>query len=439
MIYSQNIELILDNENKLILDGQSKILNWLYNHLLELSINQYKEFKLTNLNKPLLNKRNGLRNYMVNNMKKTTDYNFINTIYSKPLKEVATRLEFAFKGFFKNNKGYPHFRSWKKKWFSLYYDEPYIGYSINDNEFILSCGKDINGKRIKIKAQLKNKLRSGKLKTLRICKKSNKYYINLTFDMLDPIKKDIKNWISIDQNHKNFFCAVDNNGKTIIFNKNNFIKYGDKQIDEIKSIMDKKKKYLINGDKNYNVKFKQYTKEYNRLKNKLIKVYDKIREQKKTYCNTISNYLFKNYDLIIIGDYTPDLNTAKFDTMHRSMLNQEMIGMFRNILEHQSKKCGKTLIVNSEKHTTSDCYFCGDRVYKNPSIRQYICPNCGKIYQRDLNSSVNIGKKEIEMLSGTDFLNKIDLSLFNYSLSCSFNGISKHELNEECGCSLAKN
>jgi hypothetical protein len=42
------------------------------------------------------------------------------------------------------------------------------------------------------------------------------------------------------------------------------------------------------------------------------------------------------------------------------------------------------------------------------------------------------------MLSGTDFLNSLDLSEFNYSLSCSFNGISKHELNRERGSSLAK-
>lgn len=74
MIYSQNIEIILSKENQLILDGQSKILNWLYNHLLDLSIKQYDQVKLGTLDKTLLNKKYGLRNYMVNEMKESPDY-----------------------------------------------------------------------------------------------------------------------------------------------------------------------------------------------------------------------------------------------------------------------------------------------------------------------------------------------------------------------------
>jgi putative transposase len=120
------------------------------------------------------------------------------------------------------------------------------------------------------------------------------------------------------------------------------------------------------------------------------------------------------------------------------MLNQEMIGQFRKILEHQANKSGKLFKINSEKHTTSDCCFCGDRVFKDPSIREFVCPKCGSKFQRDLNSSVNIGIEEIKMLSGTDFLKSLDLSDFTYSLSCSFYGVSKHELNKERGSSLAK-
>jgi putative transposase len=438
LIYSQNIEIELSKENKLILDGQSKILNWLYNHLLDLSIKQYESVKQNLLDKTLINKKYGLRDYMVNEMKENEKYKFINSVYSKPLKESATRLENTFKKFFKEKTGYPKFRSWKKSWFSLLYDEANVGYKIEGNKIVISCGKDTEGKRIKIEATLKTKLKSDKLKTLRVCKKLNKYYLNLTFEKPNFIKTDVKTWISIDQNHKNFFCAVDSNANKIIFNKNNFIKYTEKQIDEVKSKLDKKKKFLVKTDKNYNKKYKQYTKKYNRLKCKLNSLYDKVREQKKNYCNAIANYLFKHYDFVIIGDYVPDINTAKYDSMHRSMLNQEMIGQFRKTLEHQANKSGKSFKINSEKHTTSDCCFCGDRVYKDPSIREFVCPKCGHKIQRDLNSSVNIGIEEIKMLSGTDFLKSLDLSDFNYSLSCSFYGVSKHELNKEHGSSLAK-
>ena len=156
MIYSQNIEIILSKENQLILDGQSKILNWLYNHLLDLSIKQYDQVKIGTLDKTLLNKKYGLRNYMVNEMKESPDYKFINSVYSKPLKESAMRLENSFKKLFKEKTGYPKFRSWKKNWFSLFYDEANVGYKIENDKLTISCGKDSEGKRIKIEAILKN-------------------------------------------------------------------------------------------------------------------------------------------------------------------------------------------------------------------------------------------------------------------------------------------
>ena len=42
MNITQNIWLVVNNENELILDGQSKILNWLYNYLIDLTAKQYE-------------------------------------------------------------------------------------------------------------------------------------------------------------------------------------------------------------------------------------------------------------------------------------------------------------------------------------------------------------------------------------------------------------
>lgn len=429
MVYSQNIFLEIDKENSLILDSQSKILNWLYNHLLDECQKNYQNFKdgLITEDELIIKGRYGLRDYMVNEIK--PKHSFLSVVYSKPLKEVSTRLNQAFKMFMKKQGGYPNFRAWKKNWFSLYYDEPFVGYSIEDDVLIVNCGKDINNKKIIVKAKLTEKLRNGKLKTLRICKKLNRFYVNLIFEKPEKVKCEIKSWVSIDQNHKNFFCAVDSNSQTMIFEKNNFIKYTEKQIDEIKGKRDVKKRLMTKENKNYTDKYKQYTKQYQKLTNRVSGLWLKLREQKKTFCYTIANNLFDRYDLVIIGDYTPDLNTAVFDTMHRSMLNQEMIGMFRRILQQVADKRGKHLIVKSEMNTTKTCCFCGDMKTKIPDIREFVCTECGKKFLRDLNSAYNIGEKEIKMLSGTDFLKTLDLSVFNYSLTYSFAGISKHELN----------
>jgi len=132
LIYSQNIEIELSKENKLILDGQSKILNWLYNHLLDLSIKQYESVKQNLLDKTLINKKYGLRDYMVNEMKENENYKFINSVYSKPLKESATRLENTFKKFFKENTGYPKFSHGRKVGFPCCMMKPMLAIKLKE-------------------------------------------------------------------------------------------------------------------------------------------------------------------------------------------------------------------------------------------------------------------------------------------------------------------
>ena len=89
MIFNRKIEVIFTKEDELILDGQSKICNWLYNHLLEMTIKDYKE---NNNDKKLLTGRN-LRN-QVPILKQ--EFIFLNSVHSSPLKNTAIRLKVSF-------------------------------------------------------------------------------------------------------------------------------------------------------------------------------------------------------------------------------------------------------------------------------------------------------------------------------------------------------
>ena len=133
MIFNRKIELVFDQYVKLIFDSQSKICNWLYNQLLE-KVNE--EYKQKQKEATLLRGRN-LRD-VIPQLKKA--HPFLKSVYSSPLKNVAFRLNNAFDGFFKCGRGHPKFRSNKVSWFSVYYDEPYKGYKIKDNNLTLSLG-----------------------------------------------------------------------------------------------------------------------------------------------------------------------------------------------------------------------------------------------------------------------------------------------------------
>lgn len=241
-IRSFKTELILDEANSTILDGQSKICNWLYNHLLELSINDYKNSG----NTLKLSSGYNARNYMVNILKST--HLFLKTVYSTPLKDTALRLTESYKKFFKEGSGFPKFKSWKKQWFSLIYDDiENAGIKIKSNEITFSLGKNEEGKRMYVKGKLNQTFKykgEYKLKTLTITKKQGKYYVSITVELERKrnVETDSKRWIVIDPNHKNFFVSLDYKGEVIEFQNASCFKFFDRQIDYVKSMMDLCKK-----------------------------------------------------------------------------------------------------------------------------------------------------------------------------------------------------
>ena len=130
-IYTKKIEVEFKQEDTYILDGQSKICNWFYNQLLDACI---KDYKYNGNAKKLLNGRN-LRNYGTT---LKDEHKFLNTVFSSVLKEPSARIKNAYNKFFKEDAGYPKYRSWKKKWFSLVFDEPNKGWEVKEDGKTLS-------------------------------------------------------------------------------------------------------------------------------------------------------------------------------------------------------------------------------------------------------------------------------------------------------------
>ena len=206
------------------------------------------------------------------------------------------------------------------------------------------------------------------------------------------IPDDVK-WIALDPNHKNFFVGVDFEGNSIEFKKLQMIKYWDKKIDEMKSLRDVCEKKYRKRKTKYGNSYTVQSPRWNRLNDALNIAYNKRREQIKTALYSIAHALYRRYDLVMIGDYTPTNGTAPFDHMKRSMLNQEKIGELRRILEWVAAKRQKYYVMANERNTTKECCVCGHMEKKEPDVRSFICIECGTEMMRDTNSSVNIGKK----------------------------------------------
>ncbi len=392
------LRLEVDTNNRSTLDGQSRICNWLYNHLLDQADQLKGEFKQGNKEaaKTVYTER-GLRN-LIPKIKK--EHPFLTVVHSSPLKNVALRLSSSIRTHQKSKKktGWPHFRAWKKKWFSLFYDEPNKGFSIEGDDLILSfgMGQDRKHRSITLKMPDAHLLKGKTIRNLRIVSELGEYYAIFTIQKDLPAQKPISKIIAIDPNHKNFGYGVDIEGNAIEIAAPYWLKNYDKRIDELKAQRDRcekkaKKLPVLDTagnptDKFYYIPSKQW-KKYNK---KLCEAYRKRREQTKTFMFTAAHCLISKYDCVGIGDYAPQ-GEGITTKMRRAMNNRSMIGRFKEVLSWVAKKSGKTSIIFDEEGTTRTCRHCNLRVEGGiaPSIRKWQCKQCEAIHIRDENSAIN--------------------------------------------------
>ena len=186
------------------------------------------------------------------------------------------------------------------------------------------------------------------------------------------------------------------------------IKYFDKQIDKVKSKRDKclKKSKTVTNENG--TSYTVASKRYQRLDKALTKLYLKRKNQLKKALYTIAHKLCDEYTHIVIGDYVPTPDLAKYHTMARAMLNQSPIGEFRRILQHVANKRGCNVTIIDETYTTMTCSVCGNTQAHEPNEREFVCPCCQTKLYRDINSAINIGIKA-KVLSSSDYKG-IDLS-----------------------------
>ncbi|MCA2541262.1 MAG: transposase [Microcystis sp. M54BS1] len=329
------LQLEADLHTFLALDGQSRICNWLYNHLLE-KVNALKTEFIQTGNKELVNTlytERGLRN-IVPDLKKERP--FLKSVHSSPIKNAALRLSASIQAYQKSKKGkrkgkqtgWPCFRSWSAHWFSLLYDEPNKGFKIENGILRLSLGLGEENKRRSLQLRIKDGhlLNHHTIRNMRIVKQLGIYYAVFTVQVEEAVKKPIKKIIALDPNHKNLAYGVDTSGASIEITAPFFLKAYDKRLDELKSKRDhcKRKAHLrqvVNQEGHATGNdYWESSKRWQKYNKYLERLQHKRREQTKTFIYTAAHRLYKNYDCVGIGDYTP--NGEGINTQMRRAMNK---------------------------------------------------------------------------------------------------------------------
>lgn len=405
------LRLYLDEESARVLDGQSKIANWLYNHLLEEAKNLREVYRNTGdsgAGQTLYTKR-GLRN-LVPGLKEK--HPFLKAVHSSPLKNAALRLSGAIQDYQKSRKGkrrgkktgWPRFRSVKHKFFSLLYDEANKGFKVDGKSIRLSLGSDATGKRLYVTGLLEKSPEdfSGRLiRNLRVTREGQDYYCIFTVLMPEPNSKPREKVIAFDPNHKNLLYGVGSDSRAIELKNPYFMKPLQSRIDALKSRRDRCQKKSRQIERPDGSRVWAPSRRWKFFDNKLQRTYQLRREQTKVFLYTVSHWLNRNYDVISIGDYTPrggGINRG----MRRAMNNESLIGRLKQTVCWVTGKSGHLYHEWNEKGSTRTCHACGYVLAEGlgPDIRVWNCPNpeCGLTHIRDENAARNGLKRTLKEL-----------------------------------------
>ncbi len=300
---------------------------------------------------------------------------YLTDIHSQVLQDVLFRVERAYKNFFRRLKerngkaGYPRFKNIGRH-DSITYTQS--GFKI------IEPGKLALSKIGHIKLKLHRNI-NGAIKTCSIKKEIDKWYVCFSAEY-NPVRKPVPDkQIGIDIGIKS--VAVLSNGKRID-NPKYLVKSEEKLI--------KIQKRLSNKKKGSNSR--------RRTRISVARAHKKVSNQRKDFQHKESRKIVDNYGVVAVEDLQIK-NMIKNHNLAKS-INDAGWGQFLSFLTYKAEEAGCYVERVSPRNTSKTCSVCG-YIHKEMtlSVRDWVCPVCNTVHDRDINASINIINKTIGRVS----------------------------------------
>ena len=308
---------------------------------------------------------------MLTELKKSDDFAFLKNVDSIALQHSLRDLDGSFKNFFEKRARHPQFKNKHNNCQSYR--------TINQGNNIRIVGKYIKLPKLGY-VKIKQSMEVGHINNVTIKRTpTGKYFVILNVNFEPDVRPNAGCVIGIDVGIKEFY--TDSNGK-IVHNPKYLEKSIHKLVREQRRLSRKQK-----GSHNRN-----------KQRIKVAKVHEKITNQRNDFLQKQSTMLVSENQTICIED----LNVKGMLRNHRLAKSIASVSWskFFTMLAYKAIWYGNDIIKIPTMYPSSQtCSCCGykNSLVKNLSVRNWECPNCHTVHDRDTNASVNILKKGLSI------------------------------------------
>lgn len=285
-------------------------------------------------------------------------------VHSQVLQNVAVRIDLAFQAFFRRVRvgeepGYPRFRG--KGWYDSF-TYPQGGYKVGSNTVKLS-------KIGLVKAKIHRPL-EGEVKTCCVRRTSTgKWFVTLSCVVEDQPLLESTEMVGIDVGLDNFATLSTNES---ILNPRFF------RADE--KALAKAQRRLSKAEKG--------TPERVKKRKAVAHIHERIANKRSDFAHQHSRRIIDRFGVIAVEDLS--INRMLGNHCLAKSIADVAWGQFAAFLSYKAESAGRKYIAVNPSYTSRDCSQCGYRQLMPLSQREFCCPHCGLVLNRDHNASLNI-------------------------------------------------
>jgi putative transposase len=148
-------------------------------------------------------------------------------------------------------------------------------------------------------------------------------------------------------------------------------------------------------------KMKKFSNNWYKQKHKITLLHEKIANQRKDFLHQKSREIANSCDLVGVEDL--NMQTMSKSLNFGKSVADNAFGMFRMLLKYKLEEQGKYFVTidkwfpSSKKCSTPNCNY----IYKDLTmdIREWVCPECGVVHNRDHNAAINIRNEAVRIFS----------------------------------------